>query len=127
MVRVDAPLEKLPIFVKGGTILPMGPAKNTTAVPAGERLELRAYADANGDASGELYEDDGETTSYQNGQFARQKFSYSKTGGFSLVSRTGSLEIPKRPLKGVYINGQPKGKSLEISSLSPTVPIARAR
>jgi alpha-glucosidase len=127
MVRVDAPLEKLPIFVKGGTILPMGPAKNTTAVPAGEPLELRAYADANGDASGELYEDDGETTSYQNGQFARQKFSYSKTGGFSLVSRTGSLEIPKRPLKGVYINGQPKGKSLEISSLSPTVPIARAR
>jgi alpha-glucosidase len=53
-VTAAAPLGRCPLFVRGGTILPLGPAPSRTSGP----LTLRCYP---GPARLALYDDDGET------------------------------------------------------------------
>jgi alpha-glucosidase len=70
---VKPALDKLPVFVRGGSILPIAPVvQSTNEMPQGA-LTLRVYA---GDAcTGELYQDDGKTYAYQHGGYLRMQFS----------------------------------------------------
>jgi alpha-D-xyloside xylohydrolase len=61
-----APLETIPIFVRAGSIIPMGPELQYTGEKPADPVELRIYRGANG--SFELYEDDGLTYNYEKGQ-----------------------------------------------------------
>jgi alpha-glucosidase len=64
--------DTLPVFVHGGSILPIAPlVQSTNEVPHGP-LTLRVYAGDN--CSGTLYQDDGRTYGYQHGDFLRMKF-----------------------------------------------------
>jgi alpha-D-xyloside xylohydrolase len=56
-IGVDAPLEQIPIFVKGGTLLPLGEIALHTEDPASWRVSVQVYGDGSG--SGSLFEDDG--------------------------------------------------------------------
>ena len=62
------PLDVIPFYVRAGTILPMGPVTQSTA-EAEDPLEMRIYPGA--DAAFSLYEDDGNTYSYETGAFTR--------------------------------------------------------
>jgi alpha-glucosidase len=66
-------LDQLPVFVRGGSILPIAPVvQSTNETPQGP-LTLRVYA---GDAcTGELYQDDGKSYAYQHGGYLRIQFS----------------------------------------------------
>ncbi|MGQ9629845.1 MAG: glycoside hydrolase family 31 protein [bacterium] len=64
-----APLEKLPLFVKSGAIIPMGPDMDYVDQKPLDPLTLRIYPD--GESSYVLYEDDGRTNAYKTGAFAR--------------------------------------------------------
>ena len=67
-VEVAAPLERIPLHVRAGSILPLGaPVQHSGESPASP-LELRIYPGA--DASFTLYEDDGETLGYERGERA---------------------------------------------------------
>lgn len=67
---IHPPLETLPVYVRGGSILPMQPiVQNTDEIPGGP-LELRVYPGPRCD--GMLYLDDGHTFDYQQGKFLRQ-------------------------------------------------------
>ena len=57
-VTVAAPLEQIPIFVKGGSLLPLADATLHTDAPASGRLTVNVYGGA--DASLVLYEEEGE-------------------------------------------------------------------
>ena len=59
MVTVPAPLGRLPLFVRAGALIPLGDAKGIST----ER-EVLVCGVVEG-ASGELYEDDGETTDWR--------------------------------------------------------------
>ncbi|MGA8153331.1 MAG: TIM-barrel domain-containing protein [Terriglobales bacterium] len=64
-IRVDAPIERLPLFVRAGSILPLGePVENTNQ--AQKIMKLRAYVGADGDFT--LYQDDGKTYAYEKGE-----------------------------------------------------------
>ncbi|MGO8948180.1 MAG: TIM-barrel domain-containing protein [Ktedonobacterales bacterium] len=67
--RVESPLDLLPLFVREGAILPLGPVMQYISELAEEPLTLSCYLDDNEglDAQGELYEDDGETPAYRHG------------------------------------------------------------
>jgi len=67
-IDAPAPLEEMPIFVKAGAILPMGPNIEYAQQPANDPLEIRVYTGADGDFT--LYEDDGNTYNYEKGEFA---------------------------------------------------------
>ena len=67
-ITVDAPYERMPLFVKAGSIIPLGPAiEYADEKPANEIL-LVVFAGA--DARFTLYEDDGVSYAYEKGRFS---------------------------------------------------------
>lgn len=63
-VTVPAPLDRIPLAVRAGSILPLGPAIEYTR-EATDPIELRVYPGADGDFT--LYEDEGDNYSYERG------------------------------------------------------------
>jgi len=72
-VRVTPTLAELPVFVRGGTILPVQPIVESSNEPPRGPLTLRVYV--GDECSGQLYQDDGKTYAYARGSFLRMQFS----------------------------------------------------
>ena len=67
-IQAAAPLERIPLFVRSGAILPLGPeVAHMDEDPHGP-LEVRIYPGSDG--SFDLYEDDGDGYAYEQGKFA---------------------------------------------------------
>lgn len=66
-VTVDAPLDKMPILVKEGSILPLGPVVQDASEPQ-NALEIRIYPGK--DAGFDLYQDAGDGYAYEHGERA---------------------------------------------------------
>ena len=69
---VDAPLEMLPLFVRGGSVLPMREVQQYVDEKPLTELELRVYP---GEGESELYEDDGHSMAYERGEWCLTRFS----------------------------------------------------
>jgi alpha-glucosidase len=69
---VHPELESLPVFVRGGAILPLAPLVQSTDETPDGPLTLRVYA--GDDCRGSLYTDDGKSFSYLNGAYLRMSF-----------------------------------------------------
>jgi alpha-glucosidase (family GH31 glycosyl hydrolase) len=70
-ISVDAPLETVPMFVRGGAIIPMGPEMNYVGEKPFDPVTFNIYPDEKGSASTMLYEDDGLSPSYKQDGFRR--------------------------------------------------------
>jgi alpha-D-xyloside xylohydrolase len=64
-VDAPAPLDRLPLFVRAGSIVPMGPDLQFAAEKPADPIELRVYPGADGDFS--LYEDENDNYNYEKG------------------------------------------------------------
>lgn len=64
-IRVDAPIDILPLFVRAGSIIPFGEGIESTSQPQ-KILKVRIYPGADGDEV--LYQDDGLTYAYEKGE-----------------------------------------------------------
>lgn len=91
-------LEQLPVYVRGGSILPIAPlTQSTTEVPRGP-LTLRVYPLAPGlnmpgeSCAGEVYTDDGHSFDFRNGVFARIHFTCSMEANGSITVTIGKQE-----------------------------------
>src|SRR5262249_48736929 len=62
-------LGTMPLFVRGGAILPLGPVRQYTSEAVSEPLTLQVYP--GGDATFTMYEDDGVTFEYRRGDWTR--------------------------------------------------------
>jgi alpha-D-xyloside xylohydrolase len=67
-IMAAAPLETLPLFVRAGSILPLGPAMEYSSQKPEDPIELRIYPGADADFT--LFEDDGLTYDYEKGAYA---------------------------------------------------------
>ncbi|MFD8985325.1 TIM-barrel domain-containing protein [Streptomyces sp. NPDC059564] len=67
----QAPLDRLPLFVKGGAVVPMWPQMNYTGEKPVSTLTYDIHP--RGSSTFSLYEDDGRTRAYQSGAYARQR------------------------------------------------------
>jgi alpha-D-xyloside xylohydrolase len=67
-IEVDAPLNKLPLFVRAGSIVPMGPSMEWSTEKPADPIELRIYPGADGDFV--LYEDENDNYNYRKGTHA---------------------------------------------------------
>ncbi|HEV3036579.1 MAG TPA: glycoside hydrolase family 31 protein [Candidatus Angelobacter sp.] len=67
-IDAAALLDKLPLFVRAGSIVPLGPDVEFAAQDLSGPIELRIYRGADGDF--DLYEDQGDTYSYERGVYA---------------------------------------------------------
>jgi alpha-glucosidase len=63
-ITVDAPLDRLPLFVRGGVVIPLWPVQQFVGEKPIEELELRVYA-APGEYASVFYEDDGIRADYE--------------------------------------------------------------
>jgi len=73
-IRADAPLDKIPLFVKAGSIVPLGPVVQYAREKEKEPLEIWVYEGANGAFT--LYEDEGDNYNYEKGMYATVSFTW---------------------------------------------------
>ena len=67
-VDAPAPLGSLPLYVRAGSIVPMGPDVEYAAEKPADPIELRVYRDADGSFT--LYEDENDNYDYEKGVYA---------------------------------------------------------
>ena len=67
-VTVTSSLNRVPMFVRGGSIVPLGPEMQYVGEHSWDNIELRVYPGA--DAQFMLYEDEGDNYNYEQGQYA---------------------------------------------------------
>jgi len=67
-VARKTPIDLMPLYVKAGSIVPMGPFLQYAEEKPADPIELRVYAGA--DALFTLYEDEGDNQNYEMGSFA---------------------------------------------------------
>jgi alpha-D-xyloside xylohydrolase len=76
-IEADAPIEKIPLYVKAGSIVPMGPYLQYATEKPADPIELRIYTGA--DASFVLYEDENDNYNYEKGQYSTITMNWSET------------------------------------------------
>lgn len=121
---VEAPYERIPLYVKAGAILPTGELIQSTK-EAQKDLILKVYAGADGDFM--LYEDNGVTYAYEQGAFARIPLHYTEAnrtlsigaqaGDYPEMIRQRKLTIrlisPEHP-EGMQQEVAYEGKAIEV-------------
>jgi alpha-D-xyloside xylohydrolase len=88
-LEAAAPLARMPLYVRGGSILPVGPDIQYTAEKPGAPITLLVFTGSDG--SFDYYEDDGVSYGYEHGEFARIPLRYDAAKGtLTIGARTGS-------------------------------------
>jgi alpha-glucosidase len=85
-ITVDAPLDVVPVFVRGGAIIPTGPAMNYVGEKPVDPVTFNIYPDAKGTASTILYEDDGATPAYKQDVYRRTNITVDRAQAGYLVT-----------------------------------------
>lgn len=101
-ILAHAPLEVLPLYARAGSILPLGPVMQYTGERPLDHLMLEIYLDAAGKATGQLYEDDGESFAYTHGESCTTGYtvSTSEAGRVHIAARRqGNFAPPARPVE----------------------------
>jgi len=103
-VNVSAPLGSLPLFVRAGAIIPMGPSLQNMTASAGDSLDLNCWPAGN--SSFTLYEDAGEGWDYTNSTGRVQTTFTSSRGStnwdFTVSARVGTYN-PGRSKYYIYV------------------------
>jgi len=73
-ISVDAPISKIPVFVKGGSIIPMRGYSSNIDSGSNDTLSLHLYT--GGDSDFDLIEDDGSSNDYLTGGFSKTRISF---------------------------------------------------
>ena len=105
-------LEILPLYVKAGTILPVGPVKQYVEEASSEPFTLRIYAGADGAMA--LYEDDGITFGYLKGQYSRLRCTWNDQQRLLTLKADPSGKLPIRQSIVVEIAGEAGSKPLTL-------------
>jgi alpha-glucosidase (family GH31 glycosyl hydrolase) len=104
---VRAALEDIPVFAKAGAIVPLAPKVGWGGVENSEELDLYIFPGASNRF--ELYEDDGETTGYQRGEYALTPFSLEQTGDTMMFTihpvRGDTRQVPPQRVYRIHLRG----------------------
>jgi alpha-glucosidase (family GH31 glycosyl hydrolase) len=112
-VTREVDLATLPLYVKAGTILPIGPVKQYTSDESDNPLILRVYPGTDGSFT--LYEDDGSSFRYQQGEFSRIQCEWKDKERTLSLKADPQGKIQNRKVVLVEIAGMPGSKHLKIS------------
>jgi alpha-D-xyloside xylohydrolase len=106
-IRADAPYERIPIFVKEGSIIPSGPALQYSTEKAADPLRVFVYTGK--DASFSLYEDEETNYNYEKGAFSTIELRYNEVSkSLTIGSRQGSFAgmLKNRTINFIFITPQ---------------------
>jgi alpha-glucosidase (family GH31 glycosyl hydrolase) len=105
-ITISAPLGRLPLFVRSGSIIPMQPVADYVDEFPSDTIILAVYPDLSKVASFALYEDDGNSLAYQKGLFSITKFterSYSGNNTMEITVGRSLGEYDGKPVSRVYV------------------------
>ncbi|TGV02811.1 glycoside hydrolase family 31 protein [Flavivirga rizhaonensis] len=104
-IEANAPIETIPLFVKAGSILPMGEAIQYASEKNNDILDLMIYGDE--DATFTIYEDENDNYNYKEGKFSQIPLTY--------TAKDKTLTIGA--LNGGF-NGMPHERTFNIFKIS---------
>jgi alpha-D-xyloside xylohydrolase len=105
-IDAAAPLSRMPLFVRAGSIVPTGPAIEWMGEKPQAPITIDVFTGADGSFS--LYEDDGLTNDYAKGAFSRIPIRWDdKAGMLTIGDRSGSFKgmVAERTFRVRYISG----------------------
>ncbi|HZL08640.1 MAG TPA: TIM-barrel domain-containing protein [Prolixibacteraceae bacterium] len=114
-ISADAPIDKIPLLVKAGSIIPMGPFVQYASEKPAEAIEIRVYPGANGGFS--LYEDENDNYNYEKGMYSTIAFQWDDANHqLTIGNRKGSFSgmLDKRSFK-IIVVGKSKGTGIELT------------
>ena len=113
-INADAPVQTIPVYVKAGSIVPMGPYMQYATEKPADNIELRIYTGA--DASFTLYEDENDNYNYEKGAHATFTFSWNdKTRTLSISDRKGEFSGMLKSRKfNVVLVGENRGAGIDV-------------
>jgi len=120
-ITASAPINIMPLFVKAGSIIPMGPFIQYATEKPANPIELRIYPGANG--TFELYEDENDNYNYEKGKYAVIPISWNdKSKTLTIGDRKGEFDgmLKKRTFNIVLVN-QTTGTGLDLSKISTSI------
>ncbi len=97
-IVADCPMDKLPLFVRGASIIPMRANSGATTNDHGDTLEIHLYK---GDTSNNflMYEDDGISFDYESGVFSKRMLEYTANENhLSIHKQEGNYASPFKKL-----------------------------
>ena len=104
--EAQAPLSRMPLYVRAGSILPLGPDIQYSAEKPGAPITLLVFTGSDG--SFDLYEDDGVSYGYERGEFSRIPLRYDAAKGVLVIgARSGSF------------TGMPEERTFKIRWIKP--------
>jgi alpha-D-xyloside xylohydrolase len=108
----DVPLDIVPLYVRAGAILPMGPVLQYATEQPDAPYEIRIYPGADGSFT--LYEDDNETYAYEKGQSARVVLGWNdKARTLTISARKGRFPgMAKSRTLNLVLVDQANGKGI---------------
>jgi alpha-D-xyloside xylohydrolase len=90
-IYTAAPINVMPLFVKAGSIIPMGPFMQYATEKNADTIELRVYTGANGKFT--LYEDENDNYNYEKGKYSEIPFTYNDSAKILIIGdRKGSYD-----------------------------------
>ena len=128
---VDAPYEKIPVFVREGAIIPFGPAMEWCDEKPAELINLYVYEGQDG--SFQLYEDEGTNYNYEKGKYATIEIAYNdadktvsfgkRNGAFKgmLKNRRFNVVLVKKDQPRDLNLDNPEGKMVQYSGKAVSV------
>ena len=120
-IKTDAPLNKIPLFVKAGSIIPIGKLIQYTGEKSADTLEIRVYKGADGKF--DLYEDEGDNYNYEKGKYTIISFKWDdKRQSLTISDRQGKYtgSTLKRIFNVVLVN-EKKGFGIDAGSVGKKV------
>jgi alpha-D-xyloside xylohydrolase len=76
-INSEAPIEKIPLYIKAGSIIPMGPYLQYATEKVPDTIELRVYKGASGNFT--IYEDENDNYNYEKGKHSEIPINYNDT------------------------------------------------
>jgi alpha-D-xyloside xylohydrolase len=120
-IDAPAPIDKIPLYVRAGGIVPLGPEIEYAAEKPADPIELRVYRGADG--SFDLYEDENDNYNYEKGVHAVIPFRWSEaTGTLTIGARVGSFPgmLTSRTFRVVF-SGASQAKTVQYSGAAISV------
>jgi alpha-D-xyloside xylohydrolase len=117
-ITAPAPIDVMPVYVKAGSIIPMGPYLQYATEKPADPIELRIYPGADG--TFELYEDENDNYNYEKGKYAIIPFLWKdKMKTLTVGNRTGTFAgMLKERIFNVVLVNQSAGIGVEPSKTS---------
>jgi alpha-D-xyloside xylohydrolase len=104
-IDADAPFDSIPLFIRGGSIIPTAPVAQYIGEKPHDPITLYVYGGADGAFS--LYEDEGTNFNYENGAFAQIPMTWNDAAKtLTIGKRQGSFPgmLQQRTFNVIFVN-----------------------